>query len=330
MNTTKIKQDVEFLKGIDPRIEIHSHGNTKYCNPNMMELNPAIGCQFQCQYCNAYTQEQENCFSKVRVFVDFPKYLEIFLKENKKRLDKIFFYFSPKIDAFQDCLLESGITKNILELLLEHQARYFIVTKGKIPNKEIQQLLIESKNINQLIISCTMPNEEIREILEPNAARIKERLDLAEFCVKNGIPVSAIFSPILPIDELNYVKNYIKIYLEMGITHFRVDFTEISRSSLDKLCSLLPKYEKSLKEVYLDKNATVTHWNVPYKEIEIERYWPSLEYMKKQFNELKNYAKSVNSKATLSVCNSLCIENKLHRFNDEAINAGFNCIGARF
>lgn len=330
MQSTKINQEVEKITGIDPLIEIHSHGNTKFCNPYMKEINPTIGCQFQCQYCNAYTQEKENCFSKVKVYVDYPKYLENYLEKHKNELDKLFFYYSPKIDAFQECLIESGITEEILELMYRYKARYFSVTKGKTPPVNLQQLLIKSRDINQIIISCTMPNEKVRSILEPNAGSIDERLEFAKFCVDNKIPVTAIFSPILPVENLEFVKKYIKYYLSIGITHFRVDFTEISRDSLDKLVELLPEYETELKEVYLDKKAEVTHWNVPYKNIEMDRYWPSMDYMKKHFYGLRDFAKSINPKATLSVCNSLCIENKLYKFNDEAIKAGFSCIGSRF
>lgn len=325
-----MKQIIEYVEGIDPIIEIHAHGNKETCNKNMMEINPTVGCQFQCQYCNAYTQEKEDNFSKVKVYIDYPKYLEDYLQKNKEDLGRLFFYFSPKIDAFQDCLLESEITKQILELLKKYNARYIIVTKGKIPPKEISDLLVESKSINQILSSCSMPNEKVRQIIEPNAASIQERLDFAKFCVENGIPVTAIFSPIFPVDNLKFIKDYIRSYLDIGITHFRVNFAEISRNSLVKMIELLPEYKDELIKTYLVENAEQTYWKVPYKDIEMSRYFPSIEYMKDSFDGLREFAKEINPKATFSVCNSLCIENKLHKFNDEAIKAGFGCIGYRW
>lgn len=314
-------------KGIIDEIKIHSHGNTKFCNPNMLEINPAIGCQFECQYCNAYTQEKDNCFNGVVVYEDYPEYLRSWLNDNKNVLDKIFFYYSPKIDCFQDCLIETGVTEKILALFKEYNVKYFMITKGGVPNDAIKKLLINSKDLNQIIISCTMPNEDIRRILEPNAKSISERMELARFCVDNGIRATGIFSPILPIDNLQFVKDYIKNYIEMGIYHFRVDYTEISRESLRKLCDLLPEYKEQLEAVYLDKDATITHWKVPYTERQIERYWPSMEYMCNTFNDLKNYAESIDERATVSVCNSLCTQDKLYRFNDKCVNHGINCIG---
>lgn len=330
MNRFNEKQQVLQMDGIPEVIKIHSHGNTSFCNPNMMEINPTVGCQFQCQYCNAYTQEEENFFDKVEVYKEYPAYLEKFLEENKDKLDKLFFYFSPKIDALQPCLLESGITFDILSLFDKYKARYFSVTKGKTPPADIQELLIKGKERNQMVISCTMPNESVRERLEPGAATIKERLDFARFCKENGIVTTAIFSPILPVEELEFVKDYIRQYIAMGIDHFRVDFTEISKSSLEKLVDILPEYKDDFYNVYLNKDATVTHWKVPYKDVELDRYWPSMEYMREKFYMLREYAKSLSPQATTSVCNSLCIEGKLHKFNEEAKERGYTCLGLRF
>ncbi len=323
-------QEVCYMEGIPEKITIHSHGNTKFCNKYMLEINPTIGCQFQCQYCNAYTQEDENFFDKVEVYKDYPSYLEKFLFENKDKLDKLFFYFSPKIDALQPCLLESGITREILELFEKYGAKYFSVTKGKIPPEDIQELLIKTKGHNQIVISCTMPNESVRERLEPGAATIQERLDFAKFCKKSDIVTTAIFSPILPVEELEFVKSYIEKYITMGIDHFRVDFTEISKSSLEKLVRILPEYKNDFYDVYLDKEATITHWTVPYKEIKLERYWPSMKYMRDKFTMLRDYAKRLSPEATISVCNSLCVEGKLYNFNQEAMSRGYSCLGLRF
>lgn len=327
---SRVEQKIIFKRGIPDEIKICSHGNTSFCNKNMMEVNPTIGCQFQCQYCNAYTQEECNCFSEVYLYEDYPKYLEGYLIEHQGELDKLFFYYSPKIDMLQDCLLESGITLRILELFQKYKVRWFSVTKGKIPPKEIADLIVATRETNQIIISCTMPNERVREIMEPGAATINERLEFAQFCVNNKIPTTAIFSPILPVENLEYIKQYMDYYIGIGIDHFRVDFTEISKESLSKINSLLPEYAKEMNKVYLDQNAEITKWKVPYKNIFMERYWPSVQYMRNSFGMLKEYAKSINPNATVSVCNSLCVPNKLCSFNNEAIKRGFNCIGVRF
>ncbi len=321
------KQIVEYVEGIDDKILIKAHGNKITCNKNMLEINPSIGCQFQCQYCNAYTQEENNDFQSIKVYIDYPYYLEEFLETHKEQLKNLFFYFSPKIDAFQECLLESGVTEKILQLFKKYGARYIIVTKGGIPNEKICNILNETREKNQILISCSMPSEAIRKIMEPGAAGIIQRLEFAKYCVEHFINVTAIFSPIFPVDNYQYVRDYIKYYLNIGITHFRLNFAEISLYSLDKIVTLLPEYKEDFIKIYLDEKIENTDWKVPYKDVQICRRFPSLKYMGGVFRDLKIYAKSINKKATFSICNSLCIEKELYKFNDEAFSAGFGCIG---
>ena len=323
------EQKIEYIKGIDSIIGIKPHGNKRTCNKNMLEINPTVGCQFQCQYCNAYTQDG-NSFSKVKVYIDYPLYFEQYLKNHKEELDKKFFYFSPKIDAFQNCLFETGITQKILELLLEYNARYIIVTKGGIPHSEICDLLVQSKHLNQFLISCSMPNEETRMLLEPFAAPIEERLKFAEFLVDNDIKTTAIFSPILPINHGDYIKQYIKYYLSINITHFRLNYAEVSRSCLQSLTNLLPEYAEEFLEIYLNDEAVRTEWQVPYMDVNINRYFPSAEYMRTTFENLRLYAKTIDPLATFSICNSLCDKEELCDFNNEAFQAGFGCIGYKW
>lgn len=109
--------NVEFVEEIDDNVKLRVHGNKPTCNTSMFEINPAIGCQFQCQYCNAYTQEKENCFSGVKVYRNYPQYLDNYIRENIQDSKGRFFYFSPKIEAFQPCLVESGISYEILSVL---------------------------------------------------------------------------------------------------------------------------------------------------------------------------------------------------------------------
>lgn len=323
-------QKVEFIKGIEEGVLIYPHGNKETCNKNMYEINPSIGCQFRCQYCNAYTQEEENEFKSVKVFLDYPQYLKGFLEEHKEELDKIFFYFSPKVDAFQKCLLESGVTEQILLLFKEYNVRYLIVTKSGIPNENICKILNDTKEKNQILISCSMPNEEVRKIMEPDAAEIAKRLEFAKYCIEKSINVTAIFSPIFPVDNYDYIKKYIQFYLEIGITHFRLNFTEVSLYSLNKIIALLPQYKEDFLKVYLSDDTKNTNWNVPYKNIQLQRRFPSLKYMQEVFYSLKEYAKNIDERATFSICNSLCKENELCNFNSEAFEAGFGCIGYKW
>lgn len=78
-----MKQRIVYHSGVVPEVEIVPHGNTPFCNNRILEINPAIGCEFQCQYCNAYAQEESSNFGRVDVFPDYPLYLDSFLANSK-------------------------------------------------------------------------------------------------------------------------------------------------------------------------------------------------------------------------------------------------------
>ncbi|MCL2287962.1 MAG: hypothetical protein FWC33_02100 [Candidatus Bathyarchaeota archaeon] len=322
-------QVVEFVTGIPEEIKIKSHGNTSSCNPNMLEINPTVGCQFQCQYCSSCTQEEKNDFEKVFVFSDYPQYLDSFLADNKDKRDKIYFYFSPKIDCLQACLVESGITEEILNILHKHCMKYFFLTKGSIPPKSIQQLLIDSKDLNQVIASCTMPNESVRQRLEPYAASIEERMAFAQFCIDSGIFTTAIFSPILPVDGMNYIERYIDRYLKMGIDHFHLDFAELSALSLAKLTSLVPEYADELNNVYLAPNVITSQWQIPFKDTETVRYWPDAHFIQEAFKRFAKYATSIEPRASITACDSLCARFHFEYLNTNAHKKNLSCMGTR-
>lgn len=321
---------IEYVEGIDDIVKIRVHGNKPTCNASMMEINPAIGCQFQCQYCNAYTQEKENEFSCVKVYKDYPEYLESYIKDNYHDIKNQFFYFSPKIEAFQPCLISSGISFKILSIIKKYGMRCIIVTKcGHLPD-EIKQLLIDMKDIIQILISCSMPDEKVRKIIEPGAAPISDRIEFARFCINNGIKVTSIFSPIFPVEQYSYIKKYIDTFYSMGITHFRLNFAEITEDSYEKLVELLPFYKEDFEKAYIMSNPLKTEWKIPYKDKKAIRYFPSIDYMKNAFKLIRDYGESKGDDITFSVCNSLCVSGKLEHFNDYAFSKGFGCIGYRW
>lgn len=322
--------EIRYVDEIEDLLKIRVHGNKPTCNPYLLEINPAIGCQFQCQYCNAYMQEKENHFLSVKVYPAYPQYLDAYIKENFEYAKKCSFYFSPKVEAFQPCLVDSGISYQILSVLKKYNLKCIIVTKsGRLP-AELEELLVEMKDLIQIIISCSMPNEEIRKVVEPGASPIDDRVDFAQFCMMQGIRTTVIFSPIFPVDNYCYIKKYINLFYAMGITHFRLNFAEITKEAYEKLIVLMPNYEEDFKSAYITDDAIKYTWKIPYTDRQITRYFPSIGYMKRVFDEIKEYGKTINKEITFSICNSLCTLDELKGFNNEAYSKGFSCIGYRW
>ncbi len=300
--------------------EIKPHSNTQYC-PLIYELIPAHGCAFKCEYCNVYSLKAESCFYPITVFQGYPGLVEKTVEDHLARgLDPVY-YFSPKTDVFQPALMETQITRKILEVLVRTKARYILVTKGKLPGPEILDLLVQSKNTGRVLISYGMKNQAHADVLEPFAATLEERFDLAAICTQNGIPAMGVIEPILPLRDISFVEQIIKRFADIGIDHFAVDFARISLACLDKLIAKLPELAE-LNDIYRSPEAISQNFGTgPYKREAVERFAPSAEYLKQTFNLIDAFAHKHG--ATISICNYFNVPG----INTRAYERGFLCFG---
>lgn len=300
--------------------EIKLHSNTEYC-PLIYEVIPAYGCQFECEYCNVYNLKKDSAFYPITVFKHYPQLVEKSIEDNVSQGLNPVYYFSPKTDVFQHALVDSKITVQILEVLVRKKANYILVTKGKLPGPEILELLAQSKNTGRVLVSCGMKNQEQADILEPFAAPLEERYELANICVKNGIRAMGVIEPILPFRNIEFVKDIIKRFVAIGVDHFAVDFARISLACLDKMIEKLPDLEE-LREIYRDPDAICqTFGTGPYKRESVVRYAPSYNYLQEKYNLIDEYAKKCG--ATISICNYF----KIPGINTRAYERGFLCFG---
>ncbi len=319
MTTNDSSSNLNYILS-DEIPEVKAHSNTEYC-PLIFELIPAYGCEFECDYCNVYSMKEQSDFHPVTVFKHYPEIVEKTIDQHVSEGLNPVYYFSPKTDVFQHALVDSKVTEQILEVLVRKKAQYILVTKGKLPNPEILELLRQSKDTGRVLISCGMKNQEHASALEPYAASIEERFQLAEICVKNGIPAMGVIEPILPLKNVEFVGDIIKRFVDIGVDHFAVDFARISLACLDKLLEKCPELVE-LRDIYGDPNAIgQTFGTGPYKRDPIMRYAPSYDYLQEKYNLIDGYAKELG--ATISICNYFNVPG----INTRAYERGFLCFG---
>jgi len=287
------------------------------------EVNPSIGCDFICRYCSMYSQEQNESHTPIRIFNNYPNYLRDFII-NYKDKHSLLFYYSAISDAFSPANIESGITKKILEVFRENKSKYFILTKGANIPQEIFDILIETKDRNQIIISFGIPDRNYEKMLEKKAPSSINRLKFAKECIQNGITVTGIVAPYLPIDETqNYAFEVFKKFNDIGIKHLCIQPLKVSDESLNRLCSLLPKYKVRLENIFDKKHKMLKGWKLPCGKY-IDRYYTNIEYLTLELQKLKNI--SVELGMTISTCAEIC-KLTVPDFNIDAYKVGYNCAG---
>jgi DNA repair photolyase len=160
-------------------------------------LNPYVGCSHACRYCYAafmrrFTGHKEKWGEFVDIKVNAP---ELLVQEIKKK-PRGRAWMSGVCDPYQPVEKKYKLTARCLEILLEHQWPVTIQTKSSLVLRDIE-ILAECKDI-KVGFSITTADENIREIFEPGATPIKERIQALEILHSRGISTFVMIAPILP------------------------------------------------------------------------------------------------------------------------------------
>jgi DNA repair photolyase len=152
-------------------------------------------------------------------FVDVKVNAPELLAREIKRKGRGRVWVSGVCDPYQAAEKRYRLTGRCLQILLAHQWPVTIQTKSCLVLRDIE-ILGKFKDI-EVGFSVTTADEKIREIFEPRASPIKERIHALDVLHSRGIKTFAMIAPILPrshglieqlpgkvdhvlIDKLNY------------------------------------------------------------------------------------------------------------------------------
>ena len=184
---------------------------------------------------------------------------------------KHYYYFSPKTEAFQEPTVQTGIAHRILKEFIEHfkkhpdsNARLFIASKSgpkhlqyEYEGETILDLFEQLKGKMQFNTSVSIMPTEFRNLLEPFAAPIDERLQSVKLCRERGIQAnSALIQPIvMPYLTDEHIKEFFDKLHNAGIINYKPEFLTACMENLAMLGQWLGHFDKNLErelyEVYL-------------------------------------------------------------------------------
>lgn len=164
-------------------------------------INPYVGCAHGCKYCYArfikrYTSHKESWGEFVDVKINAPDLLEKEVLRKKK--GKV--WISGVCDPYQPLEKKYKITRKCLEILQRHDWPVMIQTKSPLVLRDIDLL----KKFNEVEVGFTIGtgDEKIREIFEPRAPPIEERVEALKELHKAGIETFVMIAPLLPGADL--------------------------------------------------------------------------------------------------------------------------------
>jgi DNA repair photolyase len=160
-------------------------------------INPYTGCQHGCSYCYArfmkrVTGHREPWGEFVDVKINAADLLRGEIK--KKQRKKV--WVSGVCDPYQPLEAKYQLTRQCLEILVRNNWPVVIQTRSPLVLRDVD--IIKDAQDFEVGFSVTTADERIRELFEPNAPPIPDRIQALDELHKAGIRTFGMIAPMLP------------------------------------------------------------------------------------------------------------------------------------
>ena len=167
-------------------------------------INPYIGCAHGCVYCYAmFMTRWYHKGEKWGSFVDVKIGITDILTQEIKKKHRGIVLLSSVTDPYQPIERKTKLTRELLNILSDHDFQVEILTKSSLVTRDID--VIARIDMCEVGLTITMWDEDARRVFEPHASTISERLDALKSLKDNGIDTYAFLGPLLPFfSEKNF------------------------------------------------------------------------------------------------------------------------------
>ena len=160
-------------------------------------INPYTGCQHGCSYCYArfmkrVTGHKEPWGEFVDVKINAAELLQKEIKKKKRKR----VWVSGVCDPYQPLEATYRLTRQCLEILAHHDWPVVIQTRSPLVLRDID--IIQDAREFEVGFSVTTADERIRELFEPHAPPITDRIQALSELHKAGVRTFAMIAPVLP------------------------------------------------------------------------------------------------------------------------------------
>lgn len=202
-------------------------------------FSPYQGCGHACKYCDGRAEKYyvEGDFEKdIVIRQNLPDQLAIDLK--KLREPGIIAIGSGVSDVYQPVEKDENLMRQCAGILAESHFPVHILTKSSLILRDLDLWKkVNAKNGFVLAISLTFLDDQLRQIFEPDASSVSERLQTIETFKKNGIAVGVLAMPFIP-------------YISDDFESIRALFTKLKEMKVDFIIpgglTLRPGRQKTL------------------------------------------------------------------------------------
>ena len=226
---------------------------TRHC------FDPYYNCEVNCVYCNSGISRHngsQDFLNPVYAKVNAPQVLARELTWLKR---KGVVSMGVAMDPYQPAEKKYCITRQILEVLKEHNCPFSIGTKSDLILRDLNLISEASEKSNCCVsLSITTLDENLAKLLEPNAPSPKRRLEAVRRLSDEGIMVGVWMIPLLPYitDSDENMARVVEAAVESGARFVMGGVLDMrnplpfKRFLEEHFARLVPRYESLYERVY--------------------------------------------------------------------------------
>lgn len=332
--------DARYTESLtDASTELEIHNYTNICPTNVLEVSPSAGsCAVACQYCLV---TDGNHVKPINVYTNYTQRLANSLERNCDR--DIFYYFSPKTEAFSEPHLFNGMAHDILRTFIGHfdqhpdsHVRIFIATKAgprhlQTVHKGETLISLMDRIASRIQINGSigiMP-QYLRSVLEPNAASMEERLDALVLCRELGMWAESVLCQplILPYLTDENIHDFLAKLQSAGVRNIKPEFLTTEIRNLVVLAQYINHFNPELIGDFFRPYLTDENQNHIKQR---SRLAPERAVCIGKLGEIQNAAKQYG--ITISICNWVkrelsAVADWVQTIDQASAANGYRCLG---
>ena len=164
-------------------------------------INPYVGCSFGCSYCYAAffqgAERRRSWGDWLRIKRNAAEKLARARRDLRGRTA----YLSSATDAYQPAERHLGLTRRIVEVLLERGARLAVQTRSPLALRDMDLFRRFAEGDLCVNVSVTTDDEAVRRRFEPRCPPIADRLEAVRRLSEAGVRTAVTMTPLLPVSD---------------------------------------------------------------------------------------------------------------------------------
>jgi DNA repair photolyase len=207
--------------------------------PFEQSINPYQGCEHGCIYCYArpshsYLDLSPGLDFETQIFYKPNAAAQLLTQWESKSYTCKPITIGANTDPYQPAEKTFEVTRQLLELFVEHRHPVSLITKSNLITRDLDLLKeLAQRNLCSVAMSLPTIDDKLKRVMEPRVPSSASRLKTMEILARNGIPTSALLAPLIPAINDHEIEAILSAVVDAGAIQAHYIFLRLPHEVLD-------------------------------------------------------------------------------------------------